>query len=205
MSARSTTARCTSLTVSPLATGGAGSLPRRHKLALSALTCFGSTAPEGCRRIQDANSNTAPRINPSPRSTWGHIYEVSTRGRHHMFLWQHQQDHTPTARGRRSAETRAHTRGSECGQLSSDSPDNNASSSRNTSSDVPDKQNLVDDAEDPARAPNSAYRSFPSMPGLADTLSAPDIQRPGIAEISSASSEKMNIQAHNMNIPNTGH
>jgi hypothetical protein len=120
----------------------------------------------------------------------------STRARHYMFLWQHQQDHTPTARGRRSAETGAHTRGSECGQQSSDSPDNNASSSRNTSCDVPKKQNLVDDAVDPARAPNGAYRSFPSMPGLADTLSA---------EISSASSEKMNIEAHNMNIPNTGH
>jgi hypothetical protein len=101
----------------------------------------------------------------------------STRGRHYMFLWQHQQDHTPTARGRRSAEPRAHTRGSECGQRSSDSPDNNASSFWNTSSDVPEKQNLVDDAVDPSRAPNGAYRSFPSMPGLADTLSAIDIQR----------------------------
>jgi hypothetical protein len=96
----------------------------------------------------------------------------------------------------RSAERgkRAHTRGSECGQRSSDSPDNNASSSRNTSSDVPEKQNVVDDAVDPARAPNGAYRSFPSMPALADTLSALDIQRPGITEITSASSEKMNIE-----------
>jgi hypothetical protein len=128
----------------------------------------------------------------------------STRGRHHIFLWQHQQDHTPTVRGRRSAETRAHTRGSECGQRSSHSPDNNASSSRNTSSDVPEKQNLVDDAVDPARAPNGAYRSFPSMPCLADTLSALDIQRPGIAKISSPSSGKMKIEAHNMNILSTG-
>jgi hypothetical protein len=156
--------------------------------------------------MQGANSNASPRIKPTPTSTRDHINEVSeqlTRVQHYMFLKQHKQDHAPTEQDPRSAASRAHTIGSECGQRSSGSGFN-GSCCRNMFSDVREEQNHVDDAVDLARAPKGVYRGFPLIPGLPNILSTPDVQHSGIAQISGNCCEETHIEAHDINIQNTG-